>query len=42
MKIALQPGQSLRVVNGAVSEERNPRDVVLPPGQNLILRRPGP
>ena len=53
MKIALQRGQFLRVVNGAgstvtahggavwITEERNPRDVVLRPGQNLILRSSG-
>ena len=53
MKIALQRGQFLRVVNGAgstltahggavwITEERNPRDVVLRSGQNLILRRSG-
>lgn len=53
MKVALRRRQYLRVVNGAgstvtahggavwITEERNPRDVVLRPGQNLILRRSG-
>lgn len=53
MKIALQRGQFLRVVDGAgstvtaqggsvwITEEDSPRDVVLRPGQNLTLRRSG-
>lgn len=53
MKIALQRGQFLRVVDGAgsavtahagevwVTEEDSARDFVLRPGQNLILRRSG-
>ena len=53
MKIALQRGQFLRVVNGAgstvtahggsvwITEQDNPRDVVLRAGQNMTLRRSG-
>jgi hypothetical protein len=53
MKIALQRGQFLRVVNGAgstvtahggavwITEQDNPRDVVLRSGQNMTLRRAG-
>lgn len=53
MKIALQRGQYLRVVNGAgstvtahggsvwITEQDSPRDVVLRPGQQLTLRRSG-
>jgi len=53
MKIALQRGQFLRVVNGAgstltahggsvwITEQDNPRDVVLRDGQNMTLRRSG-
>jgi hypothetical protein len=53
MKIALQRGQFLRVVNGAgstvtahggsvwITEQDNPRDVVLRAGQNVTLRRSG-
>lgn len=53
MKIALQRGQFLRVVNGAgstvtahggsvwITEQDNPRDVVLRSGQNMTLRRSG-
>ncbi len=53
MKIALQRGQFLRVVNGAgstvtahggsvwITEQDSPRDVVLRSGQNMTLRRTG-
>ena len=53
MKIALQRGQYLRVVNGAgstvtahggsvwITEQDSPRDVVLRSGQNMTLRRTG-
>jgi hypothetical protein len=53
MKIALQRGQFLRVVNGAgstltahggsvwITEQDNPRDVVLRAGHNMTLRRSG-
>ena len=53
MKIALQRGQFLRVVNGAgstltahggsvwITEQDNPRNVVLRAGQNMTLRRSG-
>jgi hypothetical protein len=53
MKINLQRGQFLRVVDGAgstvtaqggsvwITEENSARDVVLGAGQSMFLRRPG-
>ena len=53
MKINLQRGQFLRVVDGAgstvtahggsvwISEENSPRDVVLRDGRSVVLRRRG-
>ena len=53
MKIDLPQGTLLRILGGAgstvtahagsvwITEEANPRDVLLRPGQSLKLRRPG-
>ncbi|HJS76444.1 MAG TPA: DUF2917 domain-containing protein [Burkholderiales bacterium] len=53
MKIDLPQGKLLRILGGAgstvtahagsvwITEEANPRDVLLRPGQSLKLRRPG-